>query len=948
MAPLLAEWTGVPQAIRDELLQFQPRGELFNLYLVHPTNQTKINAFAFSTHFHNLSFLAVKNMPAIAGLSGYIVANPTIGQLSIASNNIMLNYPNYFLQPQTYTELKANITWQHKNTGWLVHSPGFYAVNKDFAVRGSGELNGIQPQGNPQISLLLAIQNFNLTNLSGYLPNQILSPKLTNWLLGAFNKGIANYTVVALRGPVNAIPFDQHEGVFRVISQFHDVDLTYNRAWPNANQLTGMVEFNGRQMHAQITKGSIIEAAIKQGSATIPYIGRDQPERIDISAILQGELSKGLQFLKQGPLKNSVGKYLTSIQLQGPMQTNLQLTIPLQHLEQTKNNMVVNGSVTMPDATLTIANWGVKLQKLAGTFIFTKTDLSAQHLHALLYNQPVILNIRTLTQDINNPITRIDIAGQVNLSDLSQQLHFSIAPYFKGTTLYHGDLQIQHGKANNSLHLSSNLRGVTSTLPTPLAKAAQDSTPLNIAMQFKAAAPMQLQINYAERVKAALALLKSDNNLQLQSGAIHIGTGLLRSQKQKGLSIDGHLDEFDWSKWQPIISPNSHITAQKSSKLAIINKIDLSFGKLKILQQQFITTRIQVNREINAWLFKFTGPGLTGYIHLPYVFRGHVLTIDFQHLHLLSKFKGNAHFDIKPLDLPALDVQIDDLRYGSKMVGNLRFNTHPIHSGLLIDQFNFISRTFQIKMQGSWLATAFGTNTELIGTAVSNNLAATLAAWNFPATIDGKKVSITYNLYWPGAPYAIHLKNISGQVHLNICHGNIADIGQKAAAEISLGRIITLLSVESIPRRLLYHFDDLLAKGFGFDTLKGDFAIKNGVAKTQNTAIKAVIADLTLAGEIDLVQQQLNLYLGVAPHVIASLPVIVAILSGPVAGIVTWAASKVLSPVFDHFVHRYYTIKGPWHQPVVQRVDKQKVVSNPSQKVPQKAAPKTQLAYAAH
>ena len=50
--------------------------------------------------------------------------------------------------------------------------------------------------------------------------------------------------------------------------------------------------------------------------------------------------------------------------------------------------------------------------------------------------------------------------------------------------------------------------------------------------------------------------------------------------------------------------------------------------------------------------------------------------------------------------------------------------------------------------------------------------------------------------------------------------------------EPGIAKLLGVLSLQSLPRRLSFNFDDIFGKGFAFDEIKADVAIADGVART--------------------------------------------------------------------------------------------------------------------
>ena len=85
------------------------------------------------------------------------------------------------------------------------------------------------------------------------------------------------------------------------------------------------------------------------------------------------------------------------------------------------------------------------------------------------------------------------------------------------------------------------------------------------------------------------------------------------------------------------------------------------------------------------------------------------------------------------------------------------------------------------------------------------------------ANIENGKTLLELNTEWIGSPMDFQLKNLNGQLKMNIEKGQFLDIEPKA------GRLFGLLSIQALSRRLSLDFTDFFSEGFAFDSIKGDF-----------------------------------------------------------------------------------------------------------------------------
>src|SRR5262249_12772809 len=131
-------------------------------------------------------------------------------------------------------------------------------------------------------------------------------------------------------------------------------------------------------------------------------------------------------------------------------------------------------------------------------------------------------------------------------------------------------------------------------------------------------------------------------------------------------------------------------------------------------------------------------------------------------------------------------------------------------------------------------------NTEDLGTV--------LKQWNVTTDLVGGHGYSTFNLTWEGVPYQPTLKSLSGNVNLHFDNGRIIHLSKSAEAELGIGRILNLFSLQTLPRRLRLDFSDLTDSGFTFDTMRGSFKLDQGNAFTKEAYVKGPVARVAIQG----------------------------------------------------------------------------------------------------
>ncbi len=94
--------------------------------------------------------------------------------------------------------------------------------------------------------------------------------------------------------------------------------------------------------------------------------------------------------------------------------------------------------------------------------------------------------------------------------------------------------------------------------------------------------------------------------------------------------------------------------------------------------------------------------------------------------------------------------------------------------------------------------------------------------------------------------WAFELGNMDGTLSVDVSNGNIPK------ASPGVGRLFGLASIAELPRRMSFDFNDVFGKGFGFDSIKGDFKLGNGNAYTDNLKIHGPAAEIKVTGRTGL------------------------------------------------------------------------------------------------
>jgi uncharacterized protein YhdP len=169
------------------------------------------------------------------------------------------------------------------------------------------------------------------------------------------------------------------------------------------------------------------------------------------------------------------------------------------------------------------------------------------------------------------------------------------------------------------------------------------------------------------------------------------------------------------------------------------------------------------------------------------------------------------------------------------------------------------------------------------------------------------------NLAWPGLPSEFAVSNLAGTLVVD------ARGGQFAKIEPGAGKLLGLVSLQSLPRRASFDFRDIFSDGFAFERIHGNVKVARGVLLTDDFEISGPSAFVSLAGEVSLPQETQTLTLRVVPEVGEGVALAATVFGTPVLGLSTLLVSKLLNNPFGKAVAYEYQVSGSWDNPIVAR-----------------------------
>lgn len=901
----------IPEKTKSWLNLLSTKGGIQNLAIDFPDDWKDWQHVHLKGQMQHVSINPWLKYPGATNLSGDLEWLGSSGRLRLNSAKTTFNAPKifhndlYLDQITGLIEIKKNVQDQ-----WKIQLSNIQLLNRDFAMTAQGSFI-LLPKGLPiaDISANFTVQQ--ATHVSDYLPLAIFEKNLNQWLKQAFLAGELQDGRAVLRGPLANFPFDKQKGEFSVTGRLSHVDLSFAPNWPTLNKIDGKIAFVGRKLEIDIAYAETLGLETSGVHGVIPNIGGKDPSILEVTTQpFEMDAKNGLNYIYNSPLQRSIGKMLKELKLQGPSHLSLSLKIPLEHPE----NTVVRGDLSFKNSILTIAPYDLAFTHVSGDLFFTENSVEANKIRSTLFNRPFQFNLSTNKNVIDHAVVQAAFENTFDTRDIEKWLKYPFSNYVNGDTKVSGVIDLEQDQPIK-ISLKSNLNGLKITANTLIDKTAEEEKEFVAELIVAENEPLKARVQYDNEFNIAMLLTREKNNFKVTSADLGIGEGVPAWPTQPGLFISGHLKTLDTDKIKLYLQ---QATSSKKSALSLqgVNLIIdlLHYGNLELTDLQLKATPAN-----NNWLVSINSKEMAGKITAPkQLSRRGLINAQLSKVYLnTSEKKSTSNTDLNILNFPAISLSVEDFKVNNMSLGALHFNATPKQNGLTISKLNLDAPYLSLQSSGEWLQSEHQIKTNISGIANTSNVTRMLSMLAFTAhNFEADKGSAQFNLRWDGSPFDVSLANLQGKGSFSIGGGRIVDVGKEGGAKMDLARMLSLFSLQTIPRRLLFDFSDVFHKGYSFDYLRGDFIFNQGNLYTNKMLFDGPVARLIIKGRIGLTDKDYDLALNVSSHVTSSIPVAATLLTGnPLIGIGAFVANAVVGSSLSKAVGYDYTIKGTWDKP---------------------------------
>lgn len=792
------------------------------------------------------------------------------------------------------------------------------------------------------------IKNLKLPNLYRYLPAST-DDETFAWLSKAFLAGEIEQASMVLKGPVDQAPFtrDSRAGVFRLTGTFSGLDLNYvpglpaHASWPIFRGVRGTLRVDQDNLTVQADWGQLI--ALDQPDTTQIAV---QNLRVDIESLVThptvsvvsqtvGSAANYLHTVKSSALAEFVPQAVSNAQIDGMLEMPLTVNLALAHPDQTQF-----------DASLVFKNNTIKLDgKPLINGLMGQVNLSNDGARITQLSAQFMGGSVTVQGQIGDAQTQVQIVGHATHEGIKALEPSPLFELLKGQFDY--QVQVEQFKGSPlKVVLTSSLQGLAVNLPAPLGKTSAASVPLNVEFVQSTNLKNNLgtvnvkwgSVLSASMLASAIDGAKSSTPLFSQ---VNIGIGRPLDRSAKGMSVVGEFKQIDidrWETFQTVLTQEMARPVVGRPMFPDIGVIRLASPTVLLEDRTFLDVSVALSQySPNNWVFDLGSKDITGTIKWATA-KGHITGSVLAHFPKFdmainaSQAEQTSGTNSKPPDSTAstdsfwddvklwqsvsdVEIRVDDLILFNNHAGSLNLKVKPQldQKRWQIDRLNLMTPYGQLDSKGYLNVDAIGgVNLEVDVNVV--DLGKLLAYVGYPDRIVRGAGTMQAKIDWAQFPWSTDPQGLNGTATVDLRDGIFAHVNSRSA------RMLEILSLQSLRRffRLDINPDNTFQSGFPWRSIAGDFVMESGRVNTQNLVIESPVAEITLDGLTNIVNQSWDIKATVRPQLDLSGSALAAgFVVNPIVGLSAMVGQFLLRNPIERALSAQYHVTGSWDNPLV-------------------------------
>ena len=922
----LANFFPLDASIRTQIDAYAPRGRVSNLDMQWQGAPEKLLTYKIKGQFENLAMQQVGALPGFSGLTVAVDGSETSGSLNINTRNLTLDAPGVMREPLLFNTLTGQAKWQREHGELTIRADNVAVANNDLTGNLYGSFHTLTGTRGV-MDLTVNLTRGDIRRAARYTPLVALSKNDNDWLNGALLSGHTEDFHLRLKGNLSDFPLNgTRDASFEIGAHARGVSMEFAHDWPKIEDLSGEFLIHNNRMEVHAPSAGILGARIHNLSIIQPDMSRaDTP--LQIKGEADAANNNFLLFIQQSPVRGYINGFTDGISASGNGHLDLSAQIPLLPNKPVK----VSGALRVQNSDIDLGAGVPWLRNTRGELSFTESGMKANDVTAEILGGPARLNVQTA----EGGAVRASLQGRTNLDVLRKTETNPLLAYLHGGTAWDANISVVNKTAH--LILNSNLHGISSSLPAPLAKSANEIWPLHIEKKNIAAGQDVITAQLGKLLSARLISVEENGVSAIKRGVVNFGgqdaIGIpgkrgASTESRNGLWLTGNLPALSLQGWGALAGG-----AGQSLPIAGAN---LHIGKLTGFGTSFNDLQINAAKRGDGLAAQLSSTPLNGeVVWQPQGYNGAgKVTAHLRNLYWSGEEPANPQPPaVKPVaavaqprQLPAVEITIEDLLFKDKNIGRFELVGFPEGNDWRLRRLRITNPDGNMTGDGLWRSEQTSMQTRVNLLLEISNAGKILARSGYPNTVKNGSGKLIVSLNWDGQPDEFNYATLDGALKLD------TGKGQFLKMDPGFGKLLGILSLQALPKRITLDFTDVFSSGFEFDNINGNATIKRGIMQTQDLHIDGSSAKVTMKGIVNLNDETQNMHVVILPTLGSSVSMLSAFAAGPVVGLGALIVSKVLGNPLDKLMSFEYNVSGTWADPNVVKVGETPVKLLPAPK----------------
>jgi uncharacterized protein (TIGR02099 family) len=911
------------QDLKKQLAEFAPQGTVSGLQAKWQGEPDKPEHYEIKARFDRLSMKRVGKLPGFSGLSGELDGSDTTGMLSLNARQLTLDAPEIMPEPLAFDTLTAQGNWQKKPQGMEVKFSNISASNADLAGTVYGSFQAL-PNSPGLIDLNINLTRALISHAARYIPLNALGKETQAWLRKGLLDGQADEFHLRLHGDLNDFPFAENKkGIFQIQARTRGVELEYDKDWPHIDNITGELLIQGKRLEVMASSGMTMGARLQKVSVVMPDMA--SPDlMLQVRGDVVGETARSLDFIQHSPVHGYIDGFTDNMTARGNGSLHLAVNVPLNNSKE----VTVSGDYHFIDNDVNMGDSVPVLRATNGDLLFTESSLSTRNLSAKILGGPAAL----AAQSGAGGIVQVKAHGKADLDSLRKNVSHPLLARLHGTSDWDAEITVQKKQAN--VLVTSNLSGLASDLPAPFAKKSGEVIPLRFEMRSMAANQDLISLQYGRLLGVRLLRREEGGDMIIKRGTVNFG-GFGKWLNRDGVWITGAVPQLSLEDWGSLLSSAQGKPSGKTSLFNIAGT-DLTIQKLDAYGYNMVDLRINARNQDGVLTAKLAAKEINGEVRWQSEGKGKLVA----RLRNLTLGRNNSATpnesvsawkeepergpvtgeDSTRTEFPALDLTVDELLWKDKQLGKMELLAQQHGADWLLERMRITNPDGVLTADGKYHMAWGKKQTQVNLKLEISNAGKILARFGYPDSVKNGNGKLEGEFAWRGAPDDFSYATLDGNLRLDTGNGQFLKI------DPGVGKLLGILSLQALPTHITLGFTDVFSQGFAFDSITGTAQIRQGVIDTSDFRIDGSSAKATMQGQVDLIHETQNLRVRILPTVGNSVSLL-GFAAGPLVGIGTFIANKILREPLDKLVSFEYNVTGSWANPNVTKTGPSSVSS---------------------